>query len=236
LSTESKIRATVALLRITLDDVRTTKSDPNSSKRFCEGTLKVVVPLGMLNYADQTRQSAAISTVAKLLEGAGIERSADTLTHKISYTVQPTDDHKKVFGEVEDYGNLFDTFGEIVGSHLLLPTLQANQQAAATQANAAQAEQAQQTAAASQADLEVASAENKLANQTIAEIWKALPDGARAQNLELQRAWIKKKTADCNIKAAETSVDPVLKEAARLRCDTEATRSRSGELQQLMSR
>lgn len=194
------------------------------------------MPLSMINDADQTRQSAQVTTVARLLEGAGIERSADTLTHRLSYSVQPTDDHQKVFGEVEDYGDLFNVFGEIVASHLLLPTLQANQQAAAVQANNAQVQQAQQATAANQADLEVATAENKLANQTIGEIWKAIPDGTKAQVIDIQRAWIKKKTADCNIKAAEMSTDPVIKEAARLRCDTEMTRSRSAELQQLINR
>ncbi len=233
-SAESKLRATVALLKITIDDIRTTKSDPNSTKRYCEGTLKVVMPLSMINDADQTRQSAQVTTVAKLLEGAGIERSADTLTHRLSYSVQATDDHQKVFGEIEDFGDLFTAFGEVVASHLLLPTVQANQQSAAVQANDAQVQQAQQVTAANQADLEVASAENKLANQTIGEVWKAIPDATKAQVLEIQRAWIKKKTADCNIKAAETSTDPLIKEAARLRCDTEATRSRSSELQQLI--
>jgi len=235
-SSESKIRATIALLKITLEDIRTTKTDPNSTKRYCEGTLKAVVPLGILNDADQTRQTAAISSVASLFQAAGIERSADTLTHQVSYTVQPTDDRKKVFGEIEDFGDLFSTFGEVVASHLLLPKIQANQLAAAAQASSDQQEQAQQAAAASEADLEMATAENRIANQTIAEVWKALPDVTRVQNLDLQRAWIKKKTADCNIKAAETSVDPIVKEAARLRCDTETTRNRSAELQQLLNR
>ena len=76
----------------------------------------------------------------------------------------------------------------------------------------------------------MATAENKLANQTISEIWKSIPEYSRSELLDFQRAWIKKKTADCNIKAAETSTESVAREAARLRCDTVLTNTRSDEL------
>jgi uncharacterized protein YecT (DUF1311 family) len=99
---------------------------------------------------------------------------------------------------------------------------------------AAEAETAKQTEAAQKADLDMAAAENKLANQQINAVWKALPEDARSQLLELQRAWVRKKTADCNIEAAGVSTEVVPKEAARLRCDTRLTTTRISELQSLM--
>jgi uncharacterized protein YecT (DUF1311 family) len=233
-TTESKIRATVAQIKIGIEDVRTTKVDPNSTKRFCEGTLKVVMPLNMLSDADRTRQLVSMGPVSKVVEGAGFERAADSFTHQLSFTVQPTDDHKKTFAEIEDFGSIFDALGEVVASHLLLPTIQAKQQSAVAETQAQQDQLAQQTAAQNQADLDMATAENKLANQAIGEVWKALPADTRAQALDLQRAWIAKKTADCNIRSAETSTDPAIKEAARLRCDTEMTQARSTQLRGLL--
>ncbi|MFM8376996.1 MAG: lysozyme inhibitor LprI family protein, partial [Phenylobacterium sp.] len=107
-------------------------------------------------------------------------------------------------------------------------------QAQAAQEAAAAAETAKQTEAAQKADLEMATAENKLANQQINTIWKSLPEEARSQLLELQRAWVRKKTADCNIEAAGVSTEAMPKEAARLRCDTRLTMERISELQSIM--
>jgi uncharacterized protein YecT (DUF1311 family) len=50
----------------------------------------------------------------------------------------------------------------------------------------------------------------------------------------MQRAWVRKKTADCNIEAAGASTEALPKEAARLRCDTRLTTTRISELQSLM--
>ncbi|MBU1377069.1 MAG: DUF1311 domain-containing protein [Alphaproteobacteria bacterium] len=233
-ATESKVRATVNLIKVTLQDIRTTKEDPDSTKRFCEGTVKIIVPLGMINDADAARRAIQVSNVATLIQQAGFERSADSLTRQLNFTVQPTDDKKKTFGEVEGFDAQLTALGEIVASHLLRIHIDARQQTAALEAQAEQTQLAQATAAQNQADLEMAAAENKLANQAISEVWKAVPEATRAQYLDMQRAWIKKKTADCNIKAAETSIDPAIKEAARLRCDTEMTAARSTELRQLM--
>lgn len=40
----SKARATLEQIKITVNDVRTTKQDPNSSKKFCTGNIKVSIP------------------------------------------------------------------------------------------------------------------------------------------------------------------------------------------------
>lgn len=230
----SKIRATVAQIKILFDDVRTTKKDPDSTKRFCEGTMKIALPLGMLSDSQKSREALEMSTIKVLTEGVGFEQNANVFSHSISFNVQPTDDKKKIFGEIEDSGSQFAAMGEIIGAHLLLSNIQAQQQSAVATQQAEQAALAEQTAAQSKAELEMAVGENKLATQSINEVWRAMPDYSRAELLDIQRAWIKKKTADCNIKAAETSIEPSAKEIARLRCDTEVTNLRSTELRQYL--
>ena len=234
LTNEAKIRATVAQIKILIEDIRTTKKDEASTKRGCAATVKLVLPLNMIADAEKFHTNNQLQSISSLTDAVGLQRSADSYTHQLTYSVQPTDDTKKVYGEVEAFGPVANALGEIIAAHMVLPMQEASQQ---TEAAAAQAQQAlldQQTQAQSQADLELATAENKLAIQAYSEVWKSLPDPVRAQNVEIQRAWAKKKTADCNIKAAETSTDPLIKEAARLRCETEQTQERVGELKGLL--
>ena len=234
MSAASKIRATVAELKVVIEDIRTTKKDPDSTKRFCAGTAKVIIPLGMIEDADQTRRLLDLPDVDSLLSQAGLKRSADSVTFDLEYSVQPTDKRDKIYGEVEGAAPMFTTLGQIVGAHLARREIEGASQAQAAQVAAAAAETAKQTEAAQKADLDLAAAENKLANQQINAVWKALPEGARTQFLEIQRAWVRKKTADCNIEAAGASTEVMPREAARLRCDTRLTLSRISELQSLM--
>jgi uncharacterized protein YecT (DUF1311 family) len=234
LASASKIRATVAELKVLIEDIRTTKKDPDSTKRFCAGTARVVVPLAMIQDADQTRKLLEMSTVDNLLEQAGLKRSADSVTFDLEFSVQPTDKRDKIYGEVEGAAPMFTALGEIVGAHLARREIEGASQAQAAEMAAAEAETAKQTEAAQKADLDLATAENKLANQQINTLWKNLPEEARSQLLELQRAWVRKKTADCNIEASGVSTEAMPKEAARLRCDTRLTMERISELQSLM--
>jgi uncharacterized protein YecT (DUF1311 family) len=234
LASASKIRATVAELKVLIEDIRTTKKDPDSTKRFCAGTARVVVPLAMIQDADQTRKLLDMSTVDNLLEQAGLKRSADSVTFDLEFSVQPTDKRDKIYGEVEGAAPMFTALGEVVGAHLARREIEGASQAQAAEMAAAEAETAKQTEAAQKADLDLATAENKLANQQINTLWKNLPEAARSQLLELQRAWVRKKTADCNIEASGVSTEAMPKEAARLRCDTRLTMERISELQSLM--
>jgi uncharacterized protein YecT (DUF1311 family) len=231
---EAKIKATVAQIKILIEDIRTTKKDEASTKRGCAATVKLVLPLNMIADAEKFHTNNQLQSISSLTDSVGLQRSADSYTHQLTYSVQPTDDKKKVYGEVEAFGPVANALGEIIAAHMVLPMIEANQQSEATAAAAQQALLDQQTKAQSQADLELATAENKLAIQAYSEVWKSLPDTVRAQNVEIQRAWAKKKTADCNIRAAETSTDPLIKEAARLRCETEQTQGRVEELKGLM--
>jgi uncharacterized protein YecT (DUF1311 family) len=234
MSAASKVRATVAELKVLIEDIRTTKKDPDSTKRFCAGTARVVIPLTMIQDADQTRKLLDLSSVDSLLEEAGLTRSADALTFDLEYSVQPTDKRDKIYGEVEGASPKFAALGQVVGAHLARDEIEGASKAWAAKAAAAEAETARQTEAAQKADLDMAAAENKLANQQINAVWKALPEDARSQFLEMQRAWVRKKTADCNIEAAGASTEALPKEAARLRCDTRLTTTRISELQSLM--
>jgi uncharacterized protein YecT (DUF1311 family) len=120
---------------------------------------------------------------------------------------------------------------EVLASSLLHNVLQ---QAAATEQQAQQAQQAQQNSALSEqkaANLNSAQTDNKLALQSILAVWRAIPAAIRVQLLPQQRAWVRKKDADCRVEAASASTDPTEIEVARLTCDTRTTQERISFLQ-----
>lgn len=228
----SKIRAAIAQLVFAIEDIRTSKTDPNSTKRFCTGVLRVRFPADALADADKARQDASMNTVSDLADASDIERHADSFSTNIDFNVQPTDDGSKVFAETESGNNMVGFAAEVVASGLLRATVEdakRQQQQAIDQQNAAQT-----AALAEQQNANVASAktDNQLAVQTIAAAWQALSPTIRSRLLPLQRAWIRKKDADCAVEAAGASIEPSEKEVARLRCDTRATQDRIGWLAQ----
>lgn len=226
---EANIRSAIELLRISFDEIRTTKNDPNSTKKFCSATAKVVFPLSLLSDADRARELTHLNTVADLAQAANVTRSADTFTFSADYSVQPTDDHKTVFSESDSLGGQIDFVSEVVVSYLLKGQIEAQN----TQ------EQQQQQAAVDQqkqAGLDEAKAEDALSIQTINAAWNALDPDMRAQLLDVQRAWIKKKEADCEIEAASASLDPLEKETARLKCDTKQNQDRVAWINQYAPR
>lgn len=230
-ATDAKIRATVAQLRITLTDIRTTKRDPNSTKRFCVATARIVVPDNIVSDSDRVRELASAPSVERTALRLGMEREADALTYSVEYNVQPTDDGKKVYAELDRGGEPpLEFLGEVVISHLARRSVESAQAQAAAAEDAAAAAQAQQQQASLQADLDMAMAENKLTKQYLNELWKAIPAHYQNQLVDMQTAWVKKKNADCALEAAGAATEPLAREAVRVRCDTRLNRTRANEL------
>jgi uncharacterized protein YecT (DUF1311 family) len=228
---KSSIRAAIAQIVFTLEDIRTTKADPDSTKRFCEGTLKIRFPAEDLSNADDARSAAGLGTVTQLADANDVDREADTFSAKADYDVQPTDVGDKLFAETETKSPLMSVASEVLASSLLHNVLQ---QAAAVQQQQQQAQQAQENAALTEqkaANLNSAQTDNKLALQSILAVWRSIPAAIRAQLLPQQRAWARKKDADCRVEAATASTDPTDMEVARLNCETRTTQERITLLQ-----
>ena len=222
----SKIRAAIAQLVITIDDIRTSKEDPSSTKRFCTGTVRVRFPAAQLEDAEKAREAAGMSNVSDLAERGDVDRAADSFSTSLEFNIQPTDKGDKVFAEVESGTNILSFTTDVVAAGLLRAVVEGarreQEQAAAQQAAAENAALTEQR----NANLNAARTENQLVVQTLTATWKAIPSDMRAQLLPLQRAWIRKKDADCRVEAASASTDPTEVETARLGCDTRASQDR----------
>jgi len=231
---ESSIRAAIALLKVSIDDIRTTKEDPNSTKKFCTGTAKVVFPINAIDDADKARALQNQNTVSALADASNVQRNADAFTFSIDYDVQPTDDGKSIFSESDSLTAQTDFLAQVVVSYLLKAQLE-NQQAQQQQAQQQQAEQEQAAQdQANQADLAQAQADDKLSEQTINAAWQSIDPDTRTQLVADERAWIAAKTANCNVQAAGTSTDPTQREVARLKCDAAANQARLGWMRQYL--
>ena len=160
----SKIRAAIADLKFVIENVRTTKEDPNSTKRFCTGNIKIVFGTQVFADADKAREIAGLPNLTQAADTAGIEKGADYLKGDLDYSVQPTDDGSKVIAEFEAADAKLDVFGEVVAASLLRSGLENKQRI--DQENAALAQKQQQDAAnaASRASIEEASVNRKSAD------------------------------------------------------------------------
>jgi uncharacterized protein YecT (DUF1311 family) len=228
----SKIRAAISQLKIALDDIRTSKEDPNSTKRFCEATLKITFPSDAIEEAERAREAAELNSVSELADNAEIDQEADRFSSSVEFNVQPTDDGEKVFAEMESGNNLFEFAAEVLASSLLRSVVEDQQrESAQAQASAAAEEEAAITEQRG-ANLNVAKTDNQLALQSIGALWKAIPSDVRARLLPAQRAWIRKKDADCRVEAASASTESSEREVARLNCDTRLNNERAAWLNQ----
>lgn len=99
---KAKIRAALDQLQITVESVRTTKEDPNSSKKFCSAVLKVTVPSSMLADANQAKEFENKPDISQSARTYDIENTANVFSKKdFEYSVQPTDDGKELYVESE---------------------------------------------------------------------------------------------------------------------------------------
>lgn len=118
-----KIRASLAQIQVAVENVKTVKQDPNSSKNFCSGLLKVTVPITMLTDVEQARDSQHQLKIAQYARQLNIENSINVFTQSVEYTVKPTGDGKEPHVEFESaaWAQLLD---EITTAALLKSTLE----------------------------------------------------------------------------------------------------------------
>lgn len=121
---KAKIRASLEQLQIVVESVRTTKEDPNSSKKFCSATLKVTIPTSMLADVDQAKELKNKPKISQDARELNIDNSINVFTKKdFEFSVQPTDDGKELYVESENtiwVSLLYD----ITASALLKPILE----------------------------------------------------------------------------------------------------------------
>lgn len=231
MTSKSSIRAAIAQIVLTLEDIRTTKEDPNSTKRFCEAELKIRFPAEDLANADEARSAAGLGTITQIADANDVDGEAGTFSAKVDYDVQRTDTGDKIFVESDTKSPIMNVAVEVLSASLLHNVTLRTAAAAQQQQHMQEAQQNAALAEQRAANINSAKTDNQLADQSILAVWRAVPPSTRAQLLQQQRAWGRKKDADCHVEAASASTDSSEMEVARLKCDTRTTEERTSFLQ-----
>lgn len=231
--TTVEIKRAARTLSLALDDARTADDRPNSTARLCRATAKLKLPGSMVESVEGLLRAKGEGDLDKLAAGFDGEKRGGSVDFDIEYEVQPTDDAAKVITEATTDQGLFKFAAAFVALQLRSPEASAQiaaaqREAAEEQATAVRSEQeiAEATQQSEVAAMEEARTESRLARQTINAVWTNLEPDQRQSMLELQRAWLKRKQADCNLESASSSTDPEQKAIAFLKCDTRVTQER----------
>ena len=255
-----KVEELLSKVTVSLEQVRTTNRDPNSTKASCSGTLVIIVPQDMLFNAEKSRSRSNMNTLSDYAKSLDIEIATNKFSHVIEYYVQPTDDRKSIYAALTKSEPLSKMLGEIATSYLLEPFVEAK---IASQVKEAQAEMnneevpyhpapAAETddsyqhndvqkipdnskAQQENAELSRYKAKDTLdeANKQINIVWNATTKAIRVAILPEQREWLKLRENKCSLKASiEEPNNIILQDAIRLNCMAVMTDQRTEELKQ----
>ncbi len=227
----SAIRASIAKVKLVIENIRTTKEDPDSTKRFCTGTLKIVFSTKTFEDASKARELVGLSDVETMADAADIEKGADYLEGDLDYSVQPTDDGQKIYAEFENADSKLDVFGEVVTASLLKSSIEMEVRSAKEQEEIALREQEAALNMEKAANLQQANETAKAADQALNAAWSALGSNTRKQLLAQQRIWIKQKDASCKVRGLQSSTDVSEQKISEVLCKAELSNQRAIQLQ-----
>ena len=223
-----KLRAQLNQLVMSVTDIRTNNSDPNSAKEYCATEFIVKFPAQMIQDADAARELYEEQPVAQAATLADLSFEAGQLTQTLQYMVQPTDDGEKIYVEVENSAALAEFVSEVTLDALLKDVHLQNQQLqVAAQQQQAQIE-AQQQAEYQQLLVDEAQRKLDLANDNINLVWNATTGDIRTILIDDQKLWLKKRELECKLESSEADFPEVY----RLNCETEMTKARTHELKE----
>ena len=235
----TELEDAVKRIKIKLEDVRTSRDDPDSSRMSCRATLAVDLPKAVESDANEALAMAELGSVREIANRYKIKRRGGKYASDFDYFIQPTDDGSKLLAEIDDDARSLEFLGEVLASYLLADEIreekiEADKALAEEQRQereAIEAEQAMEREATQAfnaegaAALNAAQVERKLASESINAIWDAMPQGAQSDIEKLHDAWVGQMKARCAAQAAGTDQRASMRKASELQCQTNLVRS-----------
>ena len=223
-----KLRSTLQQITFNVSDVRTNNSDPNSKKQYCVTQFVVKIPDQMVKDADAARAVYDENNIAQAAVLSDLSFETNQLKKEIEYWVQPTDDGKKVYVTLENP----DVLAYFVRDIAVDSLLKATRQNAVEVAKQEEIKRISEQEAAAQEYQSVLLLEAKTsldqANENLNLVWNATSKEIRAQLLDEQKIWLKKRELECKLSSNETD-NPQLH---RFNCEANMTTQRTSELRQ----
>lgn len=223
-----KLRSVLKQITFNVMDVRTNNSDPNSKKEYCVAEFAVNIPSPIINDANSAREVYGESNISQVAILSDLTFENGQLKKELEYTVQPTDDGKKIFVSLENPDALAFFVRDISIDSLLKTARQNAVELAKQEEMKRVAEEEAATKEYQNVLIQEAQAKLNLANQNLNLVWNATTKEVRTHLLDEQRLWLKKRDLEC--KLASTDYDNP--EVQRLNCEAEMTVQRINELKQ----
>ena len=223
-----KLRAALKGITFNVNDVRTNNSDPNSKKEYCVTEFVVKIPAQMIKDADAARSIYNENNVGQAAILADLTLETDQIKKELEYTVQPTDDGKKVYISLENSESVAIFVRDIAIDSLLKA---ARQNAFEIEKQEQMKQEAQEQADAEEyQSLLISEAQATLdtANENLNLVWNATTKEIRSQLLDEQRLGLKKRDLECKIGSTESD-NP---EVSRITCEANMTTQRINVLRQ----
>ncbi len=236
----SALRASTSQIKFNLEDVRTSKTDPNSTKIFCVAALSTVLDSETINRANFVNDYYGQADIHEKAFQQDIDMDGNVISYSIEYSIQPTDDGSNIYGQLQNGSELIDFIStEIVNS------LQKNYvQAMKTQEQKDDIEREVSERKAMEAEAEViaeaeaiadAEATNELVNVSTEkakakatmdfkrnefnELWSSASTETRESLAEGQKEWVVERDEICLSRAQEAEV--AWQEVVRMECISE---------------
>lgn len=240
----AKVRALNQQMNFSLEDVRTNNNDSQSKKKLCVATFNAQLTPEIIQTANESRAMVEASSLQDFALVGEVPFENTKLSYNVEYSIQPTDDGKKIYTQVSNTGLAVTFLDQVFQDVLLKPSrqnrhleqLQENEQqaqlAAQETAQAEEAAQQQQNDQQAYAQLQVNEAQVKLnqSNEKINLVWGAFSKEMRGKLLSDQKLWLKKRELECRL----TSVGSDNKEITRIACEQRLTEQRTSELKRIL--
>jgi len=159
------IRATLSKMTLSFESIRTSKTDPNSTKVFCTANAKVVLPVDFMNTANSsfsTIDGDNARTVSVIASKYELTTNANAFSKDLDYDLQPTDDGKSIFAEVQEENALSNFMQEVADAVLEKPIIEAQR---AREAKAVADAKQQQASMQAQANQQNEQAQNQISQE-----------------------------------------------------------------------
>ncbi len=238
-TSDSLVKSIWDQLQAKIDNIRT--DSQTETKVSCVASYTVDVPIGVLKQAEQG-YSFWMETDATLLPHLaefGWSKDNSSLVKSIQYTVQKTDDGKKIITELDQPSQVTDGLSYLIAGHIafdyymkIYEAEDANEKEYAEHEAKLQALGDERT----QAQVNEAKELNKFAHQRLNAAWNSLPEDVRQEMKAVQKAWNEKRASECRYNAsanAERTPDQAL---IMVQCDSDMVNSRTEVLEDMASR
>lgn len=216
------LRASTSQIDFSLTDVRTSKTDPNSTKVFCVAALTTTLDSETIDRANFVTDYYEQSNLNEEAFQQDIDMDGNAIQYSLEYSIQPTDDGANIYGELQNGSELIDFIGTAIVNATQkneVQAMKARQQKANVE-NAiaervaleeeqevmAQAEQAAYREAASEraaaiAELAKAKTALKYKRNEFNELWKTASAETQENLAEAQKEWVKERNETCDERA-----------------------------------